>query len=703
MVPVLDVARSYTAAGWRVVPIEFRTKRPPDHLKQWQDLRITAEDLGRYFAGPKNVGVLLGDPSGGLVDIDLDTPEAIALAPLLLPATPGTFGRTSKPRSHYLFRAPGLATERFLETYTDPADGKKKRTTLLELRSSGGQTVFPGSVHECGETVEWSEDVPDGAELSDLAPVVQPAHLRRRVAQLAAATILMRSGMTAPRAALAAQGDPADVPGQAGEMLRRWLQVELRPAATSEPPHPGGRGSVDLDEAVRHWNEDHHREWPRNSAPCPVCHDKGSFGRLPKSPERWACHSTDHPDDIGIAGKDCFHGDALDIEAHARGKSRVAVLRDDGYLVSRSSQQNDAQAGQRQHQPTGDAGQPHFDAEGPKTSAPKPPPVPSASEAVLVLWGQPLPPALPTGIAPLDRAITGLRAESISVLNGPPGRGKSGFVIQVARHMAEAGRDVIYLTSELSARQVYARAIAQILREPWLRTYELGPSEAERLARTVLPLSLRVIEIGRGADLRSILDRVADQLGRAPVLILDYLQHAARRIGMDDQRLAVGHIADVLVTWARDTKSTGMCVSSVGRVSYKTDDATAEDLLAAGKDAGEIEYDASLVLYLAAKLAPMGEAAPVKLHVSKHRFGPSGMTLGLSFDAAIGSFQDDPTAAISELDRECYCAVQKGARTQEEVRKAVGAGKPRVVAALSALCRLELIDGPPYRVMRDLP
>lgn len=701
MVPVLDVARSYTAAGWRVVPIEYRTKRPPDHLKQWQELRIGDADLGRYFhAGPQNVGVLLGDPSGGLVDIDLDTPEAIVLAPMLLPATPGTFGRSSKPRSHYLFRAPGLATERFLESYTDPADGKRKRTTLLELRSSGGQTVFPGSVHESGELVEWSDDVPDGAELADLAPVVQPAHLRRRVAQLAAAVMLMRSGMSAARAAVVAQSAPEDVPGRAGEMLRQWLHVELRPAPAPEPATQPARSSVDLEEAVRLWNDDHRREWPRNSAPCPVCGDKGSFGRLPKSPERWSCHSTDHPDDVGLAGKDCFHGDALDIEAHARGKSRVAVLRDDGYLVSRTS--TDEYPGQREHQPTGQQGQPHFDAEGPK-QAQKPPPVPSASEAVLVLWGSPLPPALPTGIVPLDRAITGLRAESISVLNGPPGRGKSGFVIQIARHVAGTGRDVVYLTSELSARQVYARAIAQILGEPWLRTYELGPSEAERLARAVVPLSLRVIEIGRGADLRSILDRVADQLGRAPVLILDYLQHAARRIGMDDQRLAVGHIADVLVTWARDAKSTGMCVSSVGRVSYKTDDASAEDLLAAGKDAGEIEYDASLVLYLAAKLAPLGESAPVKLHVSKHRFGPSGMTLGLSFNAAIGSFEDDPTAAISELDRACFCAVQKGARTQEEVRKAVEAGKPRVVAALAALCRLELIDGPPYRVLRDLP
>lgn len=333
----LEVARTYTRAGWRVVPIEFRKKRPPELLAHWQDLRLAETDLGRYFNGaPQNVGVLLGEPSGGLVDIDLDCDEAIAIAPSLLPPTRATFGRKSKPRSHYLYVAPGAELERLLETVV--LNGQKKRRTLVEIRSTGGQTVFPGSTHETGEAIEWSEDLPDGTELAEVAARVSPAALREAVLSLAAAVLLVREGVAADTAIATVRRGLRDVPGNAGQHVRRWLGIgEIAPAPAPTPAPPRAES---LDEAVARWNADHHRQWPRNSAPCPVCGDNASFGRLPKAPERWSCFSTDHPEEVGLPGVDCFHGDALDIEAFQRHRSRVEVLREDGYLVPRAQQQN---------------------------------------------------------------------------------------------------------------------------------------------------------------------------------------------------------------------------------------------------------------------------------------------------------------------------------------------------------------------------
>src|SRR5262245_42833404 len=169
---ILAIAQHYVRSGWSVVPVAHRAKRPIDAA--WQTMRIAEYDLPGYFNGhPQNIGVLLGDPSGGLVDIDLDCDEALDLAPVFLPGTPLTFGRTSKPRSHWLYRAPGAELERFVHvTYVqDGARRKKVVHTICELRSTGGQTVFPGSVHESGEAVEWSDDVPDGT-LGDLLPTV---------------------------------------------------------------------------------------------------------------------------------------------------------------------------------------------------------------------------------------------------------------------------------------------------------------------------------------------------------------------------------------------------------------------------------------------------------------------------------------------------------------------------------------------------
>src|SRR6185295_7983743 len=85
---------------------------------------------------------------------------------------------------------------------------------------------------------------------------------------------------------------------------------------------------------------------------------------------------------------------------------------------------------------------------------------PLIQPAAVELWARPLPPALPTGIRGLDNAIGGLRAESLTILNGPPGRGKSGLALQIARHIGAIGHPVVVITLELSERQTIARVAA---------------------------------------------------------------------------------------------------------------------------------------------------------------------------------------------------------------------------------------------------
>src|SRR5262249_51470909 len=112
----------------------------------WTNFRCNGH-LDQFFSEPCNVGILLGENSGGLVDVDLDSSEAISLAPHFLPATGAIFGRMSKPRSHHLYRVkPAPATTRFCDI---------GGSCLVELRSTRAQTVFPPSTHPSGETIEW--------------------------------------------------------------------------------------------------------------------------------------------------------------------------------------------------------------------------------------------------------------------------------------------------------------------------------------------------------------------------------------------------------------------------------------------------------------------------------------------------------------------------------------------------------------------
>jgi hypothetical protein len=103
-------AEGYAARGLTVVPIPEGRKRPA--IPSWQTLRLRPEELGDYFNGrPQNVGILLGEPSGRVVDVDLDVPEAVELGPRFLGSTLRS-GRQSAPRSHWWYRSEGARTQR---------------------------------------------------------------------------------------------------------------------------------------------------------------------------------------------------------------------------------------------------------------------------------------------------------------------------------------------------------------------------------------------------------------------------------------------------------------------------------------------------------------------------------------------------------------------------------------------------------------
>jgi hypothetical protein len=146
-------ARGYIEVwGWSPIPLPPREKGPK--LKEWQNLRVTGDNVDYHFPGdkPQNMGVLLGGPNDP-TDVDLDCAEALAVADDFLPPTRRVAGRKSNPLSHRFYRADprtGQGTEQF-------RDVGKNKEMLVELRSLGAQTVVPPSVHPSGEAYTWYE------------------------------------------------------------------------------------------------------------------------------------------------------------------------------------------------------------------------------------------------------------------------------------------------------------------------------------------------------------------------------------------------------------------------------------------------------------------------------------------------------------------------------------------------------------------
>jgi hypothetical protein len=146
-----DAALTYLRRGFAPIPIPARSKIP--NLEGWQHLKLTEADLPEYFTDHRqNIGVLNGAPSGNLADMDLDAPETARFRSWL-PPTDLISGRDGNPASHWFYTAHNVSTVR----YQDPhrPDG---RTTLVELRSTGTQTIVPPSFHPSGESYRWECD-----------------------------------------------------------------------------------------------------------------------------------------------------------------------------------------------------------------------------------------------------------------------------------------------------------------------------------------------------------------------------------------------------------------------------------------------------------------------------------------------------------------------------------------------------------------
>jgi hypothetical protein len=229
----------YQAKGLASIPLPPRSKDPgyPD----WQHLRLTPDTLDRHFpvGEARNIGILNGAPSGNVVDVDLDCAEALRAAPLLLPPTGWVFGRKTAPRSHWIYRA-DCAPQRASQEYRD-LDG----TMLLELRGTGGLTVYPPSTHqETGERIAWQRftELADVA-LHELVVAVHavaavallgrhwPAKGSRQDAFLALAGGLLRAGWEPERVECLVKALAATTHD---EEARKRVQIVLQTAAKQE-------------------------------------------------------------------------------------------------------------------------------------------------------------------------------------------------------------------------------------------------------------------------------------------------------------------------------------------------------------------------------------------------------------------------------------------------------------------------------------
>jgi hypothetical protein len=197
MPAIIDIALDYIDRGWNPVRLGHKKKNPT--ADGWQLIVISDTNVHDHFngRGDQNIGLMMGKTSRGLTDIDVDAPEALEVAPYLLPATPAMFGRASKRCAHMLYYTDLAARlDRAVEPFDDPIrleEAKKNpsvKARMVELRTGGGgkaaQTMAPGSTHPDGEAVAWEHGC-DGEPRT-----IDGEGLLHAVKEVAAAVLIVR-------------------------------------------------------------------------------------------------------------------------------------------------------------------------------------------------------------------------------------------------------------------------------------------------------------------------------------------------------------------------------------------------------------------------------------------------------------------------------------------------------------------------------
>ncbi len=134
--------------GWSFTPL--KGKRPI--VKGWQAAERETLVSALAWAASGNVGVRAGQASGGLLIVDLDTNKpdysAARVKALDLPET--VTARTGSGGWHLYYQLP---------EGVDLGNSAGKLAPCVDTRGSGGQIVFPGSIHpDSGEPYAWMKD-----------------------------------------------------------------------------------------------------------------------------------------------------------------------------------------------------------------------------------------------------------------------------------------------------------------------------------------------------------------------------------------------------------------------------------------------------------------------------------------------------------------------------------------------------------------
>ena len=263
-------------------------------------------------------------------------------------------------------------------------------------------------------------------------------------------------------------------------------------------------------------------------------------------------------------------------------------------------------------------------------------------------------PGLKTGFDKLDSIIKGL-TPGLFVIAAPPSAGKTTYVLQLADQVAELNQaPVLYFTFEQSPYDLWIKSLARLTKiaakpvENEDIKAGISSKEVKAAAETYRGFAnwIKVIEgdrqhtVGR---IRLLAQREKMKTGKAPVLVIDYLQILPVDDPSQDKRVAVDFLVSDLRRIARDIGSPVIAISAMSRAEYK------EVQMSGFKESGGIEYGTDIAAILTVEAeSEDGTERDVALNIIKNRNGRRGR-VGMKYEMRHDFFYETDQSYVSYL------------------------------------------------------
>jgi replicative DNA helicase len=278
-------------------------------------------------------------------------------------------------------------------------------------------------------------------------------------------------------------------------------------------------------------------------------------------------------------------------------------------------------------------------------------------------------PAISTGFWSLDEYLGGGLRPGLYVWGAIPSLGKTALVLQIAVHISESGRDVLYFSLEMPKDDLIWRSISRFtyLNDPQnaltQRDLQFHPIETQSEKRRDNALSayerfyqsskhMWIVEsIGALSvdDIETHIAKHKELTGNSPVVVIDYLQILKPADPKMTDKAALDFNAMRLKQISNTYAAPILIISSFNRANYST-----EAGFEAFKESGAVEYCADVLMALqlkdaidakrnakgdatqaikdATKQAKAADVRKIELVILKNRAGKITGDRGINFD-----------------------------------------------------------------------